>query len=492
MNPTATWQANWIIEKPLGKGGQGDTFLVKGVSSEQLGVLKLLRDERKREKKARARMAQEAINLDIVAEAGGRVPRVFENNTSNYKDIDAELSFVMEYVRGESLKTVVQNEGRLSPEKSIEIGIALCDTIALAHASNVLHRDIKPDNLVVTSLDPVDISIVDYGLSFNELSVAEESDLTDTIETIGNRFSDLPERHTPNAKRQRESDTAAICGVIVYCLSGRYPTPLLDAHGNPPHRQFDNEIEKLWPKSAVLPHLFGVLDRGLRYHPADRFSAAEELRDRLRGVPQGARPYISDINTLLAGEARQLRQDSKEVRFGDINDKLKHQLEKLAGRLKSPNASGEFIVDYAFTHLIPRLGVQAIHAFPQGIEEICSGMVIEVALKRSAKARLFMIAAGAQNEELAICYGRSLHKSPLVGRARSIHQINYSAPFAVGGIRRGVAPARPPEPPRIEFGVLEPYSSTGLDFPPADEMLSQLMLSEIANCCAELRGEMKT
>jgi serine/threonine protein kinase len=495
MQTAESWKERWHIEKPLGAGGQGDTFLVKEKETDRLGVLKLLRDEIRQDKKARARMAQEAINLDIVADAGGKVPRVLENGTSGYKDLSSELYFVMEYIEGESLKTVIQKEKRLLPEKVLEIGVTLSSTIAIGHSNNILHRDIKPDNIIVRSLEPVDAWMVDYGLSFNE-TVEHENDLTDLKEKIGNRFSDLPERHTPSAKRQRESDTAAICGVIVYCLSGRFPTPLLDAHGNPPHRQYDNEIEKNWPSNAVLAHLFGVLDRGLRYNPADRFSSGDELHDRLRGVTDVTKTRITDIRSLLKAESRQLKQQSREVRLGDARDRLKHQFKKLQRTVTSPDRADEFIVDAAAAEDIPRLGLSPVYEFPSGVEEVYSGFVYEVALRRRAKARIFIVAIGILGEDLQICCARSAHRLPLVGRARSLHKISYSAPSAVGGLAVGrrphIAPSHAPVTPKLQFGALEVRSTVGLDFLPSDEVLTQMVLSEIANGCSELRDEVKS
>jgi len=64
----------------------------------------------------------------------------------------------------------------------------------------------------------MDAVIVDYGLSFNEEEI-EQNDLTSQGEPIGNSFTDLPERRTPDAQRHYESDLTAVCGILYHCVS---------------------------------------------------------------------------------------------------------------------------------------------------------------------------------------------------------------------------------------------------------------------------------
>jgi eukaryotic-like serine/threonine-protein kinase len=191
MGTRQPWEENWTLENALGRGGQGSTHLVISKSApDRYGALKRLNNNKSVQ--ARGRMRTEVISLEVLSSIGGKVPKVLEHNTRDYKDTTTQLYVIMEYVDGRTLRQVVESEGPLPLERAISVILEICDTIRMAHSQSILHRDLKPENVIVRALDPPDVVVVDYGLSFN----SESECFTQTEETFRNQFLDLPETNT--------------------------------------------------------------------------------------------------------------------------------------------------------------------------------------------------------------------------------------------------------------------------------------------------------
>jgi serine/threonine protein kinase len=160
---TRIWENDWVLKRSLDGGGQGSTFLVASRSDENLvGVLKELRNNHSKE--ARIRMFQEVNNLRAVHSAGAKVPRYIAGNTDCYEDTMMQLFFVMEFVEGPTLAKLVQDSGPLPMERAVRTALELCESIRIGHSKNVLHRDLKPKNIVIRFQEPADAVILDYHL----------------------------------------------------------------------------------------------------------------------------------------------------------------------------------------------------------------------------------------------------------------------------------------------------------------------------------------
>jgi len=277
------WESKWEIERELGEGGQGTTCLVHSKTDRsQRAVLKRLIEKRKHDAKSRQRMHQEVSNLQLASSTAAKVPKAFDSNTHQHADESVELYFVMEYIEGESLKDLMERETSLTPDEAFQLAIDLSKTLLACHERTIMHRDLKPGNILIRGRNPMDAVIVDYGLSFNENEV-EQNDLTSQGEPIGNSFTDLPERRTPDAQRHYESDLTAVCGIFYHCVTGQRPTPFRDAFGLPPHRRKQavlslREAMKGHPSTTRLELLF---DRAFEPIISDRFANAKEFIGRL-------------------------------------------------------------------------------------------------------------------------------------------------------------------------------------------------------------------
>src|SRR5262245_18802098 len=100
------WYEKWQVVDELGGGGQGLTYKVMSRSDGTPGVLKKLKNNKRPQ--SRGRMHREVTSLDVLANAGLKVPRVFDGNTAKYQDNNIQLYFVMEYVPGRTLRDEVE------------------------------------------------------------------------------------------------------------------------------------------------------------------------------------------------------------------------------------------------------------------------------------------------------------------------------------------------------------------------------------------------
>jgi serine/threonine protein kinase len=273
------WQERWKLVRMINKGGQGVAKEVESLADPSVrGVLKQLLNNKPQN---RRRMHQEVTSLQLLASAGIKVPRVLDGNTEKYEDEKVALYFVMDFIPGNTLEEV-SSRGRLSLEESVAISLELCSTIKAAHAENVLHRDLKPDNIILRRFDPPDAVIVDFGLSFNEEG---QDSITQTGENFRNKFLCLPETNTEEGdRRDKRSDIAAICAVFYFCLTGGIPGQLLDGKGRLPHKREKNSVRQFLKDDSRCDQVELLLDQGLAVEIENRFQAIEELVHRLGGI----------------------------------------------------------------------------------------------------------------------------------------------------------------------------------------------------------------
>jgi hypothetical protein len=239
-------------------------------------------------------MHREVASLETLDHVG--IPRVIESNTSDYRST-TPLYLVMEHIPGCTLETRVEVEGALGVTDALLMTAGLAETVRACHGANVVHRDIKPDNLVLRDGDARQPVLIDFGLSFNHEQISDR--LTTTEHQVGNRFLSLPELHTPAAnKRDFRSDIAACVGVLLYALTGFRPMQLLDGEGRKPHqRARERAVLDVLPVSHRA-RLLRLFDQAFEIHIDHRFQSADALlhalRDALSGeAAAGARTSLS-------------------------------------------------------------------------------------------------------------------------------------------------------------------------------------------------------
>lgn len=310
------WQDSWNRGNKLATGGQGVTYVVTKIGNEATkGVLKCIRPENRTKAQPRARMHQEVASLVSLSSLCSNVPSVLDHNTELVNDDSAELYVVMEYIDGVTLSKYLEQRGHLDVDRSIQFVLSLCETIAIAHQIEILHRDIKPDNIIVRDDVAPRLALVDYGLSFNK----SNPDITQTNETFRNKFVDLPETNTLTGNfRDPRSDITTVCAILYYCLTGHHIGHLQDAEGTLAHmrRGFSVNEKHSGPKVRLLEIL---LNKGLAHSVANRFQNIESLVTELEKV-KAADAIQSESNPLQLASilSERIKSVDRQTQLGEL------------------------------------------------------------------------------------------------------------------------------------------------------------------------------
>src|SRR3990172_2438266 len=197
-----------ILEK-LGEGGMGVVYKAQDTTLDRLVALKFLPSQFTASEEDRTRFVREAKaassldhpNICTVYEAG-QTP-------------EDQMFMAMAYYAGPSLKEVIA-KGRMSIEEALRIGIQVAEALKAADAKKIVHRDVKPGNIIITA-DGV-AKLVDFGLA----SQAEWTKLTRSQSTIGTAAYMAPEQCTSEGA-DHKSDLWSLGVVLFQMLTGKLP-----------------------------------------------------------------------------------------------------------------------------------------------------------------------------------------------------------------------------------------------------------------------------
>lgn len=271
------------IVRRLGSGGMADVYLAKDTHLGRNVAIKVLYKRYARDDEFVARFRHEAH-----AAAALNHPHI----VSIYDRGEAEGSYyiAMEYLEGQSLKEFIGAKGQLEPAHAVEIGQQILQALQFAHEHNVIHRDIKPHNIVINGRGQV--KVTDFGIA----RAGSSARMTETGSIIGTAQYLSPEQAKGQAV-ERGSDLYSL-GVVLYeMLTGRVP---FDGE-NPVAIALKHLSDEPVPPQALVPeipdNLNAVVMRALAKSPHDRYATADEFMgdlERCRNNLPVAAPLAAD------------------------------------------------------------------------------------------------------------------------------------------------------------------------------------------------------
>lgn len=275
------WLSKWKVLEAAGEGGQGLAELCVPLPSGDAAsryILKRLKSQRDPER--RSRMHREVSALRTLSHIG--LPSYVDGNTDQFEMAETPLYFVMEHVPGSTLESAVSRQ-RFSLGTALDLTISLVDIVDHCHSNGVVHRDIKPDNIILRNDNASKPVLIDFGLTFNREETAAHE--TEATQHLGNRFLYLPElRGSAQEKRDARSDLTACCGILYYALTGEPPTSLEDSSGARPHQRASARRTLATLTQSAASALNGIFDRAFQTPIDRRWQSADALRQALRGV----------------------------------------------------------------------------------------------------------------------------------------------------------------------------------------------------------------
>jgi serine/threonine-protein kinase len=291
--------AGYRVEGVLGQGGMGVVYEATQLSLNRTVALKLLAGQLGDDPAFRERFRREGLlqaqidhpNIVTVYEAG---------------DTDEGLFLAMRLVRGPNLKDMILSR-ELDAGRSLRILTPVADALDAAHAEGLIHRDIKPQNILVSGRDHA--YLADFGLT----KAPGEKSLTKTGQFVGTLDYISPEqiRGKPASK---QSDIYALAAVLYECLSGVVPYPK-DSEAAVLYAHMSEEPPLV---TEARPELPGALDRVIRKamakNPEDRHASASELmRDAEEAFSRKTRAAMSPPGPIETPEETGIRASEVDV-----------------------------------------------------------------------------------------------------------------------------------------------------------------------------------
>jgi serine/threonine protein kinase/Flp pilus assembly protein TadD len=273
LNIGSTFTERYEVLEELGKGGMGEVYRVKDKTLDEEVALKVLKPEVAADKEIIERFKNELKLARKIAHK--HVCKMYDLNE------EGEIPYItMEYVKGEDLKSFIQAKGRLSKEEAIALAKQVCEGLAGAHELGVIHRDLKPQNIMIDERG--NAKVMDFGIARS----VEAAGVTQTGVMIGTPDYISPEQAEGEEADQR-SDIYSL-GVIIYeMVTGRVPfkgdTALSVALKHKTRIPLDPR--KLNPE--VSENLSRLILICMEKERKRRYQSAEDLLSDLKNIEEG-------------------------------------------------------------------------------------------------------------------------------------------------------------------------------------------------------------
>jgi serine/threonine-protein kinase len=260
----------YTLDRDLGRGGMASVVLARDLRHDRMVALKVLHpelaptvggDRFKREIRVAARLQHPNI-LSVLD--SGETP-------------GGQLWFTMPFVEGENVYERLQRVQQFAPAEALRIATAAASALAYAHEQGVVHRDIKPDNILLSGDQ---VLVADFGVARAVSEVAEK--LTATGMIVGTPTYMSPEQASGDKAIDGRSDIFALGCVVYEMLAGEPPFK-----GPNPQatlmRRFMGPPRPLRPMVQIPEHVESAIVRALAKDPAERYATAAEFAEALAG-----------------------------------------------------------------------------------------------------------------------------------------------------------------------------------------------------------------
>ncbi len=280
LESVAAWFPELTIDSLIGRGGMGAVYLARQPKLDRPVAIKILPPSLAQDPTFAERFAREARTLAKLSHR--HIVKVFD-----FGERGGVPFLLLEYVEGSNLRELMQM-GRPSPAEALRLIPQICDALAYAHAQGIVHRDVKPENILVDAQG--DVHIADFGIARLLGDDPREVTLTGTRERVGTPHYMAPEQIENPASVDHRADIFGL-GVVLYeMLTGKLPLGRFD----PPSADAD-----------VSSRVDDIVFRSLEREPSRRYQAASELKSGvLSAWKEGFAAGVGQAATTGAGGVR--------------------------------------------------------------------------------------------------------------------------------------------------------------------------------------------
>jgi len=271
--------SSYRIERELGGGGMSRVFLAQEVRLGRQVVVKVLPPE------LAAGVSAERFEREIRLAAALQHPHIVPLLTAGSQgDL---LYYVMPHIAGESLRSRIAHERELPVGDTVRILRDVCDALAYAHGHGIVHRDVKPDNVLLSGKHAL---VTDFGVAKAVSSSTGAATLTSLGMALGTPAYMAPEQAAGDPNVDHRADLYAVGALGYELLAGRPPFSGLSPQGMLAAQVTATPDPVTQHRASVPPALAALIMQCLAKHPADRPQNADEVLGRLEAMatPTGA------------------------------------------------------------------------------------------------------------------------------------------------------------------------------------------------------------
>ncbi len=261
----------YAVEREIGSGGMATVYLAHDVKHHRQVALKVLLPE------LAAVLGADRFLNEIRVTANLHHPNIVQLYDSG--EADGDLYYVMPFVEGESLRDKIDRERQLSVEEAVSITRAVAEALGYAHRRDVIHRDIKPDNIMLHEGTPM---VADFGIALAVAHVAGDR-ITATGLSVGTPSYMSPEQATGDREARPTTDIYALGSVLYEMLAGDPPFTGSNVQAVVAKIVGETPVKLRTIRDTVPVHIEAAVDKALAKVPADRFENTKAFADALVG-----------------------------------------------------------------------------------------------------------------------------------------------------------------------------------------------------------------
>ena len=258
------------IIRPIGEGGMANVYLAYDPCLNRKVAVKILRGDLAADEKFVRRFQREAVSASSLTH-----PNIVE--VYDVGEDHGKYFIVMEYVEGKTLKQLIKRRGSITLPEVVDIMLQLTSAIAKAHESYIIHRDIKPQNVII--LEDGRVKVMDFGIA----AQLGSNELTQTNSVMGTVYY-LPPEQASGGVSDFKGDIYSLGILMFELIAGRVPFK-----GDSPVEVAIKHIKNPLPDlTKIIPDLpnsvFNVILKACAKNPMNRYKSALEMHNDLKTV----------------------------------------------------------------------------------------------------------------------------------------------------------------------------------------------------------------
>ncbi|MBD2607009.1 serine/threonine protein kinase [Scytonema hofmannii FACHB-248] len=257
----------------LGSGGFCETFLAEDTQMPSgrtcvIKQLKPINNDPHIHQLVQKRFQREAAILEELGGVSKQIPTLYA-----YFQEDNQFYLVQEWISGQTLSQKVKQSGCLRESEVRSILISLLEVLEYVHSKGIIHRDIKPDNIILRSSDNKPV-LIDFGAVRETMATVVNSEGNISSSMVVGTTGFMPNEQAAG-RPVFASDLYTLGLTTIYLLTGKTPEQLAtDSYTS----------ENIWDREIVSPSFAGVLDKAIRFDVRERFHSAKAMLNALENI----------------------------------------------------------------------------------------------------------------------------------------------------------------------------------------------------------------